>query len=186
MEKKKSGIEKDDSMRTKRRISAKSNKFDEQKRFPNKGIPTGKEAIKRLSHILRCYDDLKVELKALKEEVISPDALVVEINDKDSRSNNLMNYNLEESYSTRVEDRKRNDVRMVNAIIDELTNGVSDVDVTSNDIVKELHVDKSTPDHPRALKVVTSSASKVKVRLKNKANITLKCSANSWRISELI
>ncbi|KAL3288741.1 hypothetical protein HHI36_003176 [Cryptolaemus montrouzieri] len=105
------------------------------------------------------YDEIKVELKALKGEVndlkkdslVSPDALVAEINDRDSRSNNLMIYNLKESDSTRVEHRKRDDVGMVNAIINESTNGVSDVDVTSNNIVKVLRVGQNV--------------------LKNKANI---------------
>ncbi|KAL3279088.1 hypothetical protein HHI36_016602 [Cryptolaemus montrouzieri] len=56
-----------------------------------------KGAIKRLPHILRCYDEIKVELKSLKEDInvlnkdslVSPDALVAEINDRHSRSNNL-------------------------------------------------------------------------------------------------
>ncbi|KAL3273763.1 hypothetical protein HHI36_015190 [Cryptolaemus montrouzieri] len=87
-----------------------------------------------------------------KDSLVSPDALVAKINDRDSRSNNPMTYNLKESDSTRVEDLKRDYVGMVNVIINELTNGVSDVDVTSNDIVKVLSICKSTPDHPRALK----------------------------------
>ncbi|KAL3288273.1 hypothetical protein HHI36_002721 [Cryptolaemus montrouzieri] len=60
---------------------------------------------------------------------------------------------------------------MVNSIINELTNGVSNVDVTSYGIFKVVRVCKSTPDHIRALKVVTSSVSKVKVVLKDKSNI---------------
>ncbi|KAL3278329.1 hypothetical protein HHI36_013660 [Cryptolaemus montrouzieri] len=114
----------------------------------------------------------------MKDSLISPEALVAKINDSDSRSNNLMIYNFKESDSTRGEERKRDDVGMVNAFINELTNGVSDVDVTSNDIFKVLRVGKSTLDHPRPLKVVTSSASKVKNVLKNKANIK-----NSGRFS---
>ncbi|KAL3279087.1 hypothetical protein HHI36_016601 [Cryptolaemus montrouzieri] len=73
---------------------------------------------------------------------------------------------------------------MVNAIINELTNGVSDVDVTSIDIVKVLRVGKSTPDHPRALKVVTSSASKVKIVLKNKASVKNSGRFSTMRIDE--
>ncbi|KAL3277576.1 hypothetical protein HHI36_012919 [Cryptolaemus montrouzieri] len=46
-----------------------------------------KGAIKRLPHILRCYDEIKFGLKTLnvlkKDSLISHDALVAEINDRD-------------------------------------------------------------------------------------------------------
>ncbi|KAL3268306.1 hypothetical protein HHI36_007424 [Cryptolaemus montrouzieri] len=54
-----------------------------------------------------------------------------------------MIYNLKESDSSRVEDRKRDDVGMLDAIINEFTNSVSDVDVTFNNIVKVLRVGES-------------------------------------------
>ncbi|KAL3282462.1 hypothetical protein HHI36_005646 [Cryptolaemus montrouzieri] len=85
----------------------------------------------------------------------SCDTVIAEIEDREYRSSNLMVYNLQESNSTIVEDRKKFDSDHIKSIVEEVTGGIDATEA----VVNVFRVGKAVPGRNRSVKVVLSSSS---------------------------
>ncbi|KAL3280012.1 hypothetical protein HHI36_017520 [Cryptolaemus montrouzieri] len=134
-----------------------------------------KGVLRRVPHILRCYEELKEEVKQIRSEVnslkggISSEDVLTEINDRAAWSSNFMIYNLKDSNAPNIYERKKFELDQVSGLIDELLTREQGAGASSNEhhIIEAIRVGKSSPDKPGVLKVVASSAISVKNILKN-------------------
>lgn len=133
-----------------------------------------KQAVKRLPYILRCCEELKDDVKSLKDRVkqLENDAntkhedIFAELNDREQRSTNIMIFNLKESDSIDVNARRRFD----HAAVADLLSDVG-IEVGNNDsklLVGTFRIGKATTGRARPLKVTLSNRSTCKEVLKKK------------------
>ncbi|KAL3272167.1 hypothetical protein HHI36_022651 [Cryptolaemus montrouzieri] len=145
-------------------------------------------AIKRVPLILRRFDDLEREVRKLKKELLmlkgsneseietlknsmknvpeingDPEELIAEINERNSKVNNVMVYKLNESNSQSLNERILHDKAEVVKILDM-------IDIKEDVIEKVIRVGKKGTK-PRPMKIVLSNSGIARTVLRNKSRI---------------